>query len=355
MKPILSCIALLVLLSACNKEAAIPAREARPALTQWVGGQALASSPVYSGEIHARHETNLSFRVAGKIVARWVDAGARVKAGQALARLDAADAGLQANAAEAQFQQAEAEVKRFRELHHQGFVSQSALDAKETAFKAAAAQAGLTRNQSDYTTLRADRDGVVAAVLAEAGQVVVAGQTVLRLAQTGELEAEIALPEAQFAQHKVGDKAEVVVLAGDGAALPGYLRELAPINDPLSRTYPARVAFAAKPGQVALGMSARVRFMNPGMNPGLQAKTAEWLIPLSAVYQQGKQTAVWVVAADQSVSLRQVQVAAYRDAGAVITGGLHPGERIVSAGVHRLSEGEKILIIESVTNGSGAR
>ncbi len=354
MKTILSCIALVVSLSACNKEAAAPVKVARPALTQVVGAAAAANRPVYSGEIRARHETGLSFRVGGKLVARLVEAGSQVRAGQVLARLDAADAGLQADAAQAQFQQAEAEVKRFRELRGKGFVSQSALDAKETAFKAAAAQAGLTRNQSGYTTLRAEHDGVVAVTLAEAGQVVAAGQPVLRLAQSGELEVAIALPETQFAGHKPGDKAEITLLADEGAVFGGQLRELSPIADPVSRSYAARVAFVAPAGKVALGMTARVRFVNPV--PGKPVSGAgDLIIPLSAIYQQGKQTAVWVVAADRGVSLRQVTVAAYRDAGAIISDGLNPGERIVSAGVHRLSPGEKILIIDSVAEGGEAR
>lgn len=337
MKSILLIIALVFILAACNKAPAQAVKTVRPALTQIVGAAPADGSTVYSGEIHARHEVSLGFRVSGKMIERLVDAGMTVKAGQVLARLDPVDAGFQAGAAKAQYELADDEARRYRELQSRGFVSRSALDAKETALSAAKAQAGLMHNQTDYTTLRAAHDGVVAATLAEVGQVVGAGQPVLRLAEAGELEVLISIPEDQYAQHRVGEIAQV--FAGTGAPMNGRLRELSPAADPLSRTYPARVAFAATSGQVALGMSARVSF-NKHSTPLL-------LIPLSAVYQQGRQTAVWVVAADHSVSLRRVQIAAYRDEGAVIASGLAVGERIVSAGVHRLSGGEKIQFIET--------
>ena len=314
----------------------------RPALTMAVGSAATAGGNTYSGEIRARHEMQLGFRIGGKIIERLVDTGTQVRAGQVLMSLDSGDTGLQLGSAEAQYQLAEADAKRYRELRGKGFVSQSALDTREAALKAAAAQSGLARNQSDYTALRADRAGVVAAILAEAGQVVTAGQPVLRLAQDGEREVAIAIPESQLANLKVGAVAEITLLADNnaGSLFVGRLRELAPAADPLSRTYAARVALPQPNPAAALGMTARVRFTANKKSDGL-------LIPLSAIFQQGKQTAVWIVAADRTISLRPVQVAAYRDNGAVIAGGLAAGERIVSNGVHRLAAGEKIRAIES--------
>lgn len=345
MKSILLFAALSFALAACgNKEPASSVQAVRPALTQVVGAQAEDGDNVYSGEVRARHEVALGFRTGGKITELPVQAGARVVAGQVLARIDAADAGLQAGAAQAQFKLAESEAMRYRELHSRGFVSRSALDGKEATLMAARAQAGLMRNQSDYTTLRAGHDGVIVATLAEAGQVVSAGLPVVRLAESGELEVAIEIPEAQFAARRVNEAAEVVLLAGDGAPLSGRLRELSLSADPASRTYPARVAFRAQAipdVQAALGMTARVRFEN-------QSKaSSELLIPLTAVFQQGLQTAVWIVAADHSVSLRQVKIKAYRDNGAVVASGLSAGERIISAGVHRLTAGEKIQLIEA--------
>jgi len=342
MKSALMITALALALAACGKEAPPPAKVARPVLTQLVGELAGAGSNVYSGEIRARNESTLSFRIGGKLVERKVDAGAQVKAGQVLARLDPTDTGLQASAAQAQYQLAEADVKRYRELRGKGFVSQSALDAKEASFKAAAAQAGLTRNQTDYTTLRADHDGVVSATLAEAGQVVSAGQPVVRVAQAGGREVAIAIPEAQFVQRKLGEKAEIVLLTGDGKVLGGHLRELSSSADPFSRTYPARVLLDSTTAQPALGMTARVSFGGDKRNGG-------FLVPLSAVFQQGDQPALWIVGADNTLSLRAVKVAAWRDEGAVIASGVTAGERIVTAGVHKLTAGETI---RSIANGS---
>lgn len=342
MKRSILLLVLVPVFAGCGKESAPAAKVERPALTMVVGSAATAGGNIYSGEIRARHETQLGFRIGGKIIERLVDAGTQVRAGQALMRLDPGDTGLQLDSAEAQYQLAEADAKRYRDLRSKGFVSQSALDARETALKAAAAQAGLARNQSAYATLHADRAGVVAATLAEIGQVVIAGQPVVRLAQHGEREAAIAIPESQLADLKIGAAAEITLLtAGDSAApLAGRLRELAPVADPASRTYAARVALNPSGPDVSLGMTARVHFTTNKKSDGL-------LIPLTAIFQQDKQAAVWIVAADQSVSLRPVQVAAYRDDGAVIASGLAAGERIVSNGVHRLAAGEKIRAIES--------
>ena len=346
MKQTLLIVSVVLALVACGKkEEAPPAKVERPALTHVVGAQAGEGGSVYSGEIRARHEAQLGFRIGGKLVERLVDAGAVVKAGQPLARLDASDAALQAGAAEAQYRVAEADTQRYRELRAKGFVSQAALDAKEAALKSAAAQAGLTRNQSAYTTLRADRNGVVAATLAEAGQVVSAGQPVLRVAYDGEREVAISIPESQLAGLKVGALAEVTLWAGEGeaAVYKGRLRELAPAADPVSRTYPARIALEQTDARLALGMTARVTLA--GASTG--SEQGGYLVPLSAIFQQGDQSAVWVVAADRSVGLRNIKIAAYRDDGALVAEGIAAGERIVAAGVHKLSAGEKIRIVES--------
>lgn len=341
-------LALPVLLAACSKEVAPPANVERLASTLVVGALATDNGNMYSGEVRARYETVLGFRIGGKIVARLVDAGAFVKKGQVLARLDAADTGLQESAAQAQYSLAEDELKRYRELREQGFVSQSALDAKETALKSAAAQAGLARNQAAYTSLLSDRDGVVSATLAEVGQVVSAGQAVVRVAQQGEREVTFAIPESRYTSVKVGMAAEIELsAAGDSVSstLHGHVREISPSADPASRTYPVRVSFDSRNSKVALGMSARVRLNEADK---VSAQTNEgFLLPLSAIFQQGDKAAVWIVAADRSVSLRPVVVSAYRDDGALVSSGVAAGERIVSAGVHKITAGEKIKIIES--------
>lgn len=348
-------LALVSVVTGCGKESAPaakiePAKIEQPALTQVVGAVVSDSGNVYSGEIRARYETQLGFRIGGKLIERLVDAGARVKPGQMLARLDPADSSLQAGSAQAQYQLAVADVQRYRELRSKKFVSQSALDAKEAALKIATAQAGLAGNQADYTALRADHEGVISAALAEVGQVVSAGQAVLRLAQDGEREVAIAIPETQFADLKVGAPAEVTLWSdkSEVAHLDGHLRELAPAADPASRTYAARVALNSANERVALGMTAQVRFTEATPHDKL-------IVPLSAIFQQGDQAAVWIVASDNSIGLRLVQVAAYRDNGAVIASGVVAGERIVSAGVHKLSAGEKIRVIEGSSPGGNPR
>ncbi|MDD5471735.1 MAG: efflux RND transporter periplasmic adaptor subunit [Sideroxydans sp.] len=337
-----------LMFAACGKEVPQAVKVERPAETIVVGALATDSGNLYSGEVHARFETVLGFRIGGKLIERLVDVGAVVRKGQVLARLDGADTGLQASASSAQLQLAVEELKRYRELRAQGFVSQSALDAKETALKAAEAQAGLASNQAAYTSLLADRDGVVSATYAEVGQVVGAGQSVLRVAQHGEREVLISIPESRFTSVHVGMPAEVVLsAAGSGQhVLPGHVREISPAADPASRTYPARVAFEAKNSQVALGMTANVRLLKKADKGAAQAGSG-FLIPMTAVFQQGDQAAVWVVTADRSVTLRAVTVASYRDDGAVISSGIQSGERIVRAGVHKLAEGEKIVPIEN--------
>lgn len=336
------------LLAACGKKAEQPANVERPASTIVVGAEAIDSGNIYSGEVHARYETVLGFRIGGKIVERLVDAGVFVRRGQVLARLDAADTGLQASAADAQYRLAEDEMKRYIELRDKGFVSESALDAKETALKAAAAQAGLARNQAAYTSLLSDRDGVVSATLAEVGQVVSAGQPVVRVAQQGEREVTFSVPESRFPSIKVGMPAEIELNATDSnvqSTVTGHVREISPAADPASRTYPVRVSFDAANAKVALGMTARVKLKESAKYSA--QKNSGYLIPLTAIFQQGDKAAVWIVAADRSVSLRPVEVVAFRDDGALIAGGIVAGERIVSAGVHKLSTGEKIQIIEN--------
>lgn len=295
-----------------------------------------AAEAAYSGEVRARIEAPLGFRVGGKLVERRVDVGAQVKAGQPLARLDAADQQLAATQAEANRALAAAELKRTQELRQKNFISQAALDAKQTAATAAEAQAKLAKNQAAYTTLVADAPGVVAAVLAEPGQVVGAGQAVFRLARDGEREVAIAIPESRLAGLKVGTLASVELWSGK--SYQGRLRELAPAADSASRTFAARVSITNADADLALGMTATVRFALPG--------TRDIVVPLAAILQQGEQAAVWVIGADGAVSQRPVEVLRYGDEGAVIGAGLQAGETIVAAGAFKLSAGEKVRIAQ---------
>lgn len=329
------------LVAACGEKAPPVAAPAVPKLvrTLVVGTVTTDDSNRYSGEVRARHESTLGFRVGGKLVERLVDAGARVKAGQALARLDPADAQLAASAAEANRALAAADLKRTQDLKEKNFISQAALDTRATAAKAAEAQAALARNQAAYTTLVAGADGIVAAVLAEPGQVVGAGQGVFRLARDGEREVAINIPEGRLAGVKVGAGATVSLWSGDGGrSYKGVLRELVPVADPATRTFAARVRIVDADTAVVLGMTATVSFARKGGE--------RMIVPLAAIIQQGNAATVWVVGKDGTVAQRAIDVDSFGDAGAVVRTGLQAGERIVAAGAHKLSAGEKVRVAE---------
>jgi multidrug efflux system membrane fusion protein len=332
----------LLLAGACGKMAP-PPEPPRPVLTSILGTSDESGAASYSGEVRSRFETPLGFRIPGKIAARLVDAGAQVKAGDVLARLDPADTALSAAAADAQLDLAAADVRRYRELRDKNFVSQAALDAKETGFKAARAQGDLARNQSSYTVLRADQAGVVELVAAEVGQVVAAGQTVMRLARTDTLEVAVAIPETRMPDLRLLKAAEVSLWADEKARYQGVLRELSPVADALTRTYAARVSILNPDARVMLGMTANVKFLRDRATSGSRLS-----VPLTAIFQQEGKPALWIVGADQTVSLRRVTIASYGETTAILESGAQAGERIVVAGVHKLSAGEKIKAVDQV-------
>ena len=332
----------LLAMTACGEKAPPPeAAKTGPRLVKTLkvdAGDTL-SEQRYSGEVRARIETTLGFRVGGKLVERRVDAGSRVTAGQVLARLDPADQQLAATQAEANRALATAELQRTQELRAKNFVSQAALDAKQSTATAAVAQTRLAQNQAAYTTLTADAAGVVAAVLAEPGQVVAAGQAVFRLARDGEREIAIAIPEARLAGLKPGTAATVELWSGAaGKTYRGRLRELAPMADPASRTFAARIALVDPDAAVALGMTATVRFTTQD--------APRIVVPLAAILQQGDKAAVWIVDADNTVQQRAIEVERYADAGAIVKSGLAPGETIVAAGAFKLVAGEKVRLAQ---------
>jgi multidrug efflux system membrane fusion protein len=327
----------------------------RPVLTQTVVPGAAASRDVYSGELRARYETDLGFRVAGKLVARAVDAGTRVTRGQVLARLDPADAKLAAQAAAAQLASADSdlalaksELDRHADLLAKRFISQSAFDVKQNAFNAAKArveqarsQAAITTNQAGYTTLVADADGVVMSVAAEPGQVVAAGQSILKLAHAGEKEVVVNAPESQLARFKVGQDVTLSLWADRAKVFPGRIREIAGGADPATRTYAVRVSALSVPATAQLGMTANVLF-----NPTADAKLV--LLPLSAVAHERTDPAVWVVDPKTSqVKLRKVAIGQFREDGVTITSGLAGGDVVVTAGVHKLRADQVVRLADA--------
>lgn len=343
-------IVAVALLASCAREAA-PPEPVRPVVLSKVAIGAAQDVAVFAGEVKPRHEADLAFRIAGKLVERRVEVGSAVRRGQALARLDPADVALQAQAQEAAVAAARtdeayarAELQRYEDLYKQKFVSASALDQKRAAMNAAAARLeqalatlAVTRNQAGYATLVAPADGVVTAVAAEAGQVVAAGQVVIRLAQTGEREVVIAVPEHRLAEIRTARQLAVVLWADPQKRYPAQVREIAPAVDAATRTFAVRVAVPGADTALGWGMTAAVAVIGAG-----DARAA--LVPLASIYHgaDGK-PAVWVYdLGSGKVSLRAVELGAFREDGAVVTRGLADGEWIVAAGANKLVEGQVV-------------
>ncbi|ASK36145.1 efflux transporter periplasmic adaptor subunit [Alcanivorax sp. N3-2A] len=350
MKPyVLICVSLV--LAACSSEAP-PPDTPRPALVaQPVAADGALES--YSGEVRARYEPQLGFRIAGKISRRLVNVGDRVKQGQPLAELNAEDVGLQMQAARARMsaakadqELAESELQRYRKLMEREVISRSQFDSVESRFKASDAQYNqaradfnVARNQTDYAVLRAPQDGVIASRQAEAGQVVAAGQAVFTLAVAGEREVRIDLPERDVDKVTVGQKVRIELWSRQGKPFPGTVRELSPAADPVSRTFEARVAFDNDAVGAELGQSARV------YSRGSDAQHA-LLIPLSALSADHGEAFVWVVSANGSLRKTPVQVGAYREDQVPVLAGLKPDQWVIAAGTQVLHEGQKVRPVD---------
>jgi multidrug efflux system membrane fusion protein len=341
-------------LAGCTSKAAVPAPPRAAIVAHPQAADALTAD-IYSGDVHARYESQLGFRVAGKIKARLVDVGAHVQAGQVLAELDPLDLRLQVASAQAAVGSAQAardmtqsEYNRYRSLLDKHFISQTQVDAQDNALKAAQAQVkqaqatlAVAQNQAEYTTLRADHTGVITAITAEAGQVVSAGQNIAMLARDGDVEVEIAVPENRIASYRVDAAATIEAWADAGKHLNGHLREISPEADRITRTYRVRVTLDDSDATPKLGQSARVVFVDA-------AKAQQALIPLSALYEQAGKPAVWLVdTKTHQVHLTPVAVAAYREQGVALDGGINAQQWIVTAGVHKLRDGEAIAPIDA--------
>lgn len=344
-------LAAALAVAGCGKP---PATESpvRPVIAMQVQAGSGETRDVYSGEVRARYEADVAFRVGGKIVARPVDAGAAVKKGQVLARLDPEDARLAANAsagqlaaAESDYVHASAELARYRDLLERKFISASAFDAKQNAYNAAKgrfeqarSQSAISSNQASYTTLVADADGIVMSVAAEPGQVVAAGQPVLKLARAGEKEIVVNAPESQLARFQVGQPVGITLWSDAGKVIAGRIREIAGSADPVTRTYLVRVAALDPPADARLGMSANVHLRTASAQPLI-------LVPLAAIARDREDAAVWIVdPATQQVRLRPVTVEQFREDGAAIASGLAPGEWVVTAGVHKLQANQVVRL-----------
>jgi RND family efflux transporter MFP subunit len=346
-------LASLLFLAACQAETAPAPKAERPVQVQRVAFGTDAASRDFVGVVRARYETDLGFRVAGKIVTRSVNVGDRVQAGDVVAQLDPQDLRLQAESAEAEFAaattslaQASADFERYTTLKARGFASVAEFDRKSAAKGEAEGRLArarraleLARNQLGYTDLKVTADGVITAALAEPGQVVAIGQPVLRLAHRGEKEAVVALPETWLGEAREA-KASVSLWANNGRRFAARLRELSPQADPTTRTYAARFTIMDADESVALGMTATVTLTRTDETPVAK-------LPLSAVLNQGNGPLVYVVTASGELALRPIAVASFNEDAALVTGGIASGDQVVTLGVQKLEPGLKVRTVEA--------
>ncbi len=347
----------LTTLVACSKTEA-PQDPLRSVKLLTVSGGDLNVSGEYSAEVRARVESRLGFQVGGKLVDQPAELGQRVAAGQLLARIDAQDYQLAAQAAQAQVSAAQsqrdlaaADFKRFETLTAQNFISGAELERRDTALKAAEAalnqakaQAQAQSNQAGYARLVASHAGVITGVDAEVGQVVSAGQPVVRLAHDGPRDAVFAVSEAMALALKVGQTMRAT-LVSTGQTLQGKVRELAASADPVTRTYAVKLALDASE---RLPLGATVNVLAAHL-PGSQSAVIK--LPTSALRQDGTSTAVWLLdEASMTVNTQSVQVGSVDGNEVVITSGLKPGQKVVAAGVHVLSPGQKVTVYGASVN-----
>ena len=350
----LTLVAATLLLSACSKPAP-PEAPIRAVKVLTVGIDNMHSGAEFAGEVRARVESRLGFRVAGKMVRRQAELGQRVKAGDVLAQLDPQDYQLAAQAGQAQVvaaltnrDLAAADFKRFKELRDQNFISGAELERRDAALKAAQAQLDQAQaqsrgqgNQAAYTTLVADTSGVITSVEAEPGQVVAAGTPVLRIAQDGPRDVVFAVPEDKVAMIKAGSSAEVRAWAGK-TAFKGLVREVAASADPITRTFTVKVGLEALDAKEALALGTTVSVIPQAFD---RSNVQVIKLPTSALRQDGKTSAVWVLDTNtMTVKLQPVQIATADGNEVVIASGLQPGMQVVSAGVHVLAPGEKVTL-----------
>ncbi len=344
-------LSLISLLVACGNGETVEA-PARPAMVV----QPLPAADAvdtYPGEVRARFEPELAFRIGGKIAKRLVDAGDRVRKDQPLAELDPQDVKLQLEAARAQLNAAEANLKlvrserdRYKTLLARQLISQSQFDTVENQYRAGEARVkqikaefDVASNQAGYSVLRASQDGLIARRLGEVGQVVAAGQTVFTLAADGEREVLISVPEHALERFRIGQEVSIELWSQPDKQFPGRIRELSPAADAQSRTFAARVTFSDPKVKAEVGQSARVSITADGEVP--------LSVPLSALSAEKGKPVVWIIDPKESKAVRTpVRVGAYGQERVSILEGLKESDWVVAAGVHVLLDGQKVRPVD---------
>ena len=351
--PLLGLLAASALLAGCQANTAPAPKAERPVQVQRVAFASEDSARDFVGIVRARYESDLGFRVAGKITERLVNVGDRVHADDVIARVDPQDLKLQVESAEAELAaatsnlaQASAEFERSSALKARGFASNADFDRKQAVKDEAEGRLGrarrsleLARNQLAYADLKAGADGVITAIMAEPGQVVAVGQAVARLARRGEKEAIVALPETWLADARKAT-ATVRLWSDRERVFKARLRELSPQAEPTTRTYAARFTILDADDAVALGMTATVTLVQPQETPVAR-------VPLSAVLNRGKGPSVFIVDETDTLALRPVTVASFTEQAALVTSGVRDGEQVVTLGVQKLEAGLKVRTVQT--------
>ena len=342
----------LSLLAACSRAPDVQA-PVRAVKVIEVGNASLSTQSEFTAEIKARVESRLGLRVGGKLVARHVELGQRVKAGQLLAEIEAQDLRLSVDSARAQLHAAQttrdlaaADFKRYKELRDKEFISGAELEHRESALKSAQAQLEQAQtalaaqgNQLSYSKLFADKAGVITGLDAEVGQVVSAGTPIVRLAHDGPRDAVFAVPEDQLEAIKSGQTVKVK-LWGSSQWVQAKVHEISASADPATRTFAAKAAIDDM--KIPLGSTATVLVQQAS------AVNSKSLLPTSALRQEAGKSSVWIVdTASMSVRSQAVEVSGVQDNMAIISSGLQPGQKVVTAGVHVLSPGQKVTFYKT--------
>jgi membrane fusion protein, multidrug efflux system len=352
--------AVLPLLAGCSNDH-VQIEDVRPVRTLTIGPPSIAAAANYSGEIKARHEAVLGFMVSGRIQQRLVEVGDSVKAGTPLLRLDPTDTALNAQAALAQVNSARSslaqnrnDLARYEALAQKNYVGKSdlekarlALANAEQSLKAAEANYRVAANQTGYTTLKANVDGVVTAIDADVGRVVQAGQVVIRIAEHGERELLVSVPESRVDELRNARALSVEMWADSTHRYAGRLRELAPDTDSVTRTYAARISVLDADAAVGLGMTAKLLV-------DLSAAGDTRKLPLTAIFDPDGAPRVWVVDPKTSrVSPRPVTLAQMQKNAVLIGSGLSDNDIVVTAGVNLLHDGQQVRVVDAPARSEG--
>jgi len=346
-------VALISVLAACHKEEKAAAAVVRPVRTVTVEMLEGAETISLTGEIQPRYQADIGFRVHGKILQRPVDVGTEVKNGDLLARLDPQQykqdlevAKSEVAAAEAEVTRSQAQEYRQRELLKNGFTTQVAYDQALKTLKTAQAQLDAARAKQiqasenlGYTDLKADNNGVITAVGADAGQVVSAGQMVVRLARPEEREAVFNVAEGAFKNRPKDPIVTVQLVSNREIEAAGKVRYVSPQADPATRTYTVRVSLPDAPAQMRLGANV-VGTVTLDQSPGAT-------IPGSALFQKDGKPAVWLVDKNDTVLLKPITVQRYEGDSIIVSDGLAQGDVVVTAGVQKLLPGQKVRAMQA--------